>query len=138
MTRWLRPRYRHCTSRAVANVQHVQFFAQLANLFEYNRTKGHGTVYFTQKRLTYGNVDESRTVYDNLEQPSQTSRSEDPLWDLHPEHPVPILVRASNNKSTKRPGKDKPGCERKNVDKIKLSTIVQDRKSTRLNSSHWE
>jgi signal recognition particle subunit SRP14 len=93
----------------------AQFFTQLANLFEYNSKKGHGTVYLTQKRLTY----------DNVEIPSPTKVLDDPLWDLHPEHPVPVLIRASNNKSTKRSGKDRPGTARKNIDKIRISTVVQ-------------
>ena len=49
---------------------------------------------------------------------------DDPLWDTHPENPVPVLIRASNNKSTNRPGKDRPGTDRDNVEKIKLSTVV--------------
>lgn len=42
------------------------------------------------------------------------------MWDTHPETPLPILVRASNNKSDKR-----PGTGRKEIAKIKLSTVVQ-------------
>jgi signal recognition particle subunit SRP14 len=57
--------------------------------------------------------------------PSPTKVLDDPLWDTHPENPVPVLIRAANNKSTKRPGKGKPGNERENVDQIKLSTVVQ-------------
>lgn len=52
--------------------------------------------------------------------PSPTKVADDPLWDTHPENPLPIIIRASNNKSDKRPGTD-----RKDIDKIKLSTIVQ-------------
>jgi signal recognition particle subunit SRP14 len=52
--------------------------------------------------------------------PSPTKVSDDPLWDTHPENPLPILIRASNNKSDARPGTD-----RKDVDKIKLSTVVR-------------
>jgi signal recognition particle subunit SRP14 len=42
------------------------------------------------------------------------------LWDTHPETPLPILIRASNNKSSK-----KEGTDRENVDKVVLSTVVQ-------------
>ncbi|KAF2799913.1 signal recognition particle, SRP9/SRP14 subunit [Melanomma pulvis-pyrius CBS 109.77] len=91
------------------------FFAQLTNLFEHNRNKSHGTVYLTQKRLTYAEV----------EIPSPTKIVDDPLWDLHPEKPLPVLIRASNNKSSKRSGTDRPGTDRDNVEKIKLSTVVQ-------------
>lgn len=56
-----------------------------------------------------------------MEVPSPTKILDDPLWDIHPDvRAVPVLIRASNNKSTK-----KAGTDRKNVDKIKLSTIVQ-------------
>ncbi|KAF2273921.1 signal recognition particle, SRP9/SRP14 subunit [Westerdykella ornata] len=88
-----------------------EFFKQLANLFELNRTKGHGSVYLTQKRFTYRNV----------QLPSADKMIEDPLWDTyHPEQPVPVLIRASNNDSSKR-----AGTERKSVEKIKISTVVQ-------------
>ncbi|KAF2635801.1 signal recognition particle, SRP9/SRP14 subunit [Massarina eburnea CBS 473.64] len=88
-----------------------EFFTKLGNLFEHNRTKGHGTVYLTQKRMTFDT---------SLVPPSPTKVADDPLWDTHPEDPVPILIRATNNKSDKRPGTD-----RKDVDKIKFSTVVQ-------------
>ncbi|KAF1945793.1 signal recognition particle, SRP9/SRP14 subunit [Clathrospora elynae] len=88
-----------------------EFFTQLANLFEYTRTKGHGSVYLTQKRMTF---DTSSTP------PSPTKFADDPLWDTHPEEPLPILIRASNNKSDK-----KKGTDREHIDKIKLSTLVK-------------
>ncbi|KAJ4303767.1 hypothetical protein N0V90_002668 [Kalmusia sp. IMI 367209] len=88
-----------------------EFFTQLGNLFEHNRKKGHGTVYLTQKRLIFDT---------EVQPPSPTKVADDPLWDTHPENSLPILVRAHNNKSTKRAGTD-----RENVDKITLSTIVQ-------------
>lgn len=45
---------------------------------------------------------------------SAASTPEDPLRDLHPESPLPVIIRASNGKWKE----EKP-------DKIKLSTIVQ-------------
>jgi signal recognition particle subunit SRP14 len=42
------------------------------------------------------------------------------LWDTHPETPLPILIRASNNKSSKREGTD-----REDFDKVVLSTVVK-------------
>lgn len=59
-------------------------------------------------------------TYDTIEVPSPTKVLDDPLWDTHPEHPVPVLIRASNNESKK-----KAGTDREDIDKIKLSTIVQ-------------
>ncbi|KAH7091115.1 signal recognition particle, SRP14 subunit [Paraphoma chrysanthemicola] len=88
-----------------------EFFAQLANLFEHNRKKGHGSVYLTQKRLTF---DSASTP------PSPTKVSDDPLWDTHPESPLPILIRASNNGSAKRKGTD-----REDISKIVISTVVK-------------
>lgn len=64
-----------------------------------------------QKRVSFDTEGQS---------PPSTKIADDPLWDTHPENPLPILVRAQNNKSTKRDGTD-----RKDVDKIKLSTLVQ-------------
>lgn len=48
-----------------------------------------------------------------------TKVQDDPLWDLHPPNPLPLIVRATDGQSTR---KDK---KTKNKDKIKLSTIVQ-------------
>jgi signal recognition particle subunit SRP14 len=52
--------------------------------------------------------------------PSPTKVADDPLWDTHPEESLPILIRAYNNGSDK-----KEGTDRKNVDQIKLSTVVK-------------
>jgi signal recognition particle subunit SRP14 len=89
----------------------MQFFAQLNNLFEYNRSKGHGTVYLSQKRLAFDTGSQPQTP---------TKVADDPLWDTHPEHLLPILIRAHNNKSSKRGGTD-----REDIAKISISTIVQ-------------
>lgn len=45
--------------------------------------------------------------------------ADDPLWDLHPPNPLPLIVRATDGESTKADMKTK------NPDKIKLSTVVQ-------------
>ncbi|KAF2134663.1 signal recognition particle, SRP9/SRP14 subunit [Dothidotthia symphoricarpi CBS 119687] len=87
-----------------------EFFTQLVNLFEHNRKKGHGSVYLTQKRLSF----ESSTP------PTPTKVADDPLWDTHPTEPLPILIRANNNGSDKR-----KGTERKDVEKITVSTVVK-------------
>ncbi|KAL6707543.1 hypothetical protein ACN47E_003892 [Coniothyrium glycines] len=87
-----------------------EFFAQLGNLFDNTRTKGHGSVHLTQKRLTFDLSSSSAT-------PAKVA--DDPLWDTHPEQPLPVVVRASNNKSDKRPGTD-----RKDTPKTVLSTVV--------------
>jgi signal recognition particle subunit SRP14 len=51
--------------------------------------------------------------------PTAKKVPDDPLWDLHPPEPLPILVRATDGKSTKDDRKTK------NPNKVKLSTIVQ-------------
>ncbi|KAF2477942.1 signal recognition particle, SRP9/SRP14 subunit [Lindgomyces ingoldianus] len=88
-----------------------EFFAKLTNLFELNRKKGHGSVYLTQKRMT---------IPPDTDGSSPAKVLDDPLWDTHPENPLPIIVRANNNKSSKQPGTD-----REDVNKIKISTLVQ-------------
>ncbi|EMD97153.1 hypothetical protein COCC4DRAFT_61734 [Bipolaris maydis ATCC 48331] len=88
-----------------------EFFAKLANLFEYTRTKGHGSVYLVQKRMTFGTT---------ATPPPANKVADDPLWDTHPEDSLPVLIRAHNNKSDK-----KAGTGRKNIDKIELSTVVK-------------
>ena len=49
-----------------------------------------------------------------------TKVADDPLWDTHPEQPLPVLIRATNNRSDK-----KPGTDRQDVAKIALSTVVK-------------
>lgn len=44
---------------------------------------------------------------------------DDPLWDLNPPNPLPLVVRATDGKSTKEDKKTK------NPEKIKISTVVQ-------------
>ncbi|KAF2115479.1 signal recognition particle, SRP14 subunit [Lophiotrema nucula] len=88
-----------------------EFFSRLTDLFEHSRKKGHGSVYLTQKRLSFDTTSAP---------PSPTKILDDPLWDTHPENPLPVLIRASNNSSSKRKGTD-----REDIDKIKLSTVVQ-------------
>lgn len=68
-------------------------------------------MYLTQKRISFDTEGYP---------PSPTKVADDPLWDTHPENPVPVLIRANNNKSDKRADTD-----RENVDKIQLSTVVQ-------------
>lgn len=43
-----------------------------------------------------------------------TKVADDPLWDLHPESPLPVIVRATNGKGKRDRSK-----------KIKMSTVVQ-------------
>ncbi|KAF2878111.1 signal recognition particle 14kD protein-domain-containing protein [Massariosphaeria phaeospora] len=93
------------------HLSNEEFFTQLTNLFEHNRTKGHGSIYLTQKRLSYQTENAA---------PSPTKVLDDPLWDTHPEQAVPVIIHASNNKSTPYKGTD-----RKSIEKIKISTIVQ-------------
>ncbi|OCK82783.1 signal recognition particle, SRP9/SRP14 subunit [Lepidopterella palustris CBS 459.81] len=88
-----------------------EFFTNLSGLLEANRKKGHGSVFLTQKRLNFS-LDFSTPVL--------TKVADDPLWDTHPENPLPLIVRASNSKSTKRDGSD-----RKAEAKVKFSTVVQ-------------
>jgi signal recognition particle subunit SRP14 len=52
--------------------------------------------------------------------PSPQKVADDPLWDTHPENPLPILIRASNNKSSA-----KAGTDREDISKIALSTVVK-------------
>ncbi|KAJ4346993.1 uncharacterized protein N0V89_010927 [Didymosphaeria variabile] len=73
--------------------------------------KGHGTVYLSQKRLAFDTESQPQTP---------TKVADDPLWDTHPENPLPILIRAHNNKSSKRSGTD-----RDIIPRTSLSTVVQ-------------
>ncbi|KAF1817932.1 signal recognition particle, SRP9/SRP14 subunit [Dissoconium aciculare CBS 342.82] len=84
-----------------------EFFAKLTTLISNTQAKGHGSVYLTQKRLTYESSN-----------PATAKVSSDSLQDLNPERPLPLLVRATDGKSQ---SKDRT----KNREKVKLSTVVQ-------------
>ncbi|MCJ1392401.1 hypothetical protein MMC18_005268 [Xylographa bjoerkii] len=80
-----------------------EFFIRLAELFETRRKADHGSVFLTQKRLSYGSVSTN-----------ETQTVDDIFADLHPASPLPVLMRATNGKP-----KDETG------EKVKLSTVVQ-------------
>ncbi|PIA95804.1 hypothetical protein CB0940_10635 [Cercospora beticola] len=95
---------------AKPHLSNEEFFINLTSLVSKVQEKGHGSVYLTQKRLSY---DPSTTAEDESKKVA-----DDPLWDLHPPNPLPLIVRATDGKSQSKDRK-------KNKDKIKLSTIVQ-------------
>ncbi|EME80943.1 uncharacterized protein MYCFIDRAFT_57063 [Pseudocercospora fijiensis CIRAD86] len=87
-----------------------EFFVQLTSLIEKTQQKGHGSVFLTQKRLTFNTSVSSPPLGQKV--------ADDPLWDLNPPNPLPIIIRATDGKSRSE--------ERiKNKNKVKLSTIVQ-------------
>jgi signal recognition particle subunit SRP14 len=58
-------------------------------------------------------------TYSSDSEPSAKKVADDPLWDLNPPNPLPVLIRATD-------GKSKPSREDKNkANKVKLSTVVQ-------------
>lgn len=59
-------------------------------------------------------------TYSSDTAPSPTKVADDPLWDTHPENPLPVIVRASDTKEDKA----KDGS-RRDKPKEKFSTIVQ-------------
>ncbi|KAF2426235.1 signal recognition particle, SRP9/SRP14 subunit [Tothia fuscella] len=83
------------------------FLTGLIKLLEAAHKSGHGSIFLTQKRYTYGTT--MKTESD--------SSSEDGLFpDFNLSEPVPIIVRATNGK-----GKEK----RLEGEKVKISTIVE-------------
>lgn len=58
-------------------------------------------------------------TFDTDSAPTPAKVADDPLWDLNPPNPLPLIVRATDGESTKSDKKTK------NPDKNKLSTIVQ-------------
>ncbi|ORY67069.1 signal recognition particle 14kD protein [Pseudomassariella vexata] len=78
-----------------------EFFAKLGELLEGCKGKSRGSIFLTQKRLSY-------------EQDIPEPTSENVLPDLHPPRPLPVLIRATNGKA---------GDKRK--ERVKLSTIVE-------------
>ncbi|KAK3062328.1 hypothetical protein LTS18_004344 [Coniosporium uncinatum] len=92
------------------HMSHDEFFAGLTKLFETTRSKSHGSVFLVQKRLSYGLSASSSTPTS----PTPQKVADDPLWDLHPPSPLPVLIRATAGKSKNHP-----------KEKVKLSTVVQ-------------
>ncbi|PBP19700.1 signal recognition particle, SRP9/SRP14 subunit [Diplocarpon rosae] len=80
------------------------FFMRLSELFNERRQKNHGSIFLTQKRMTYGE--------DDKEVPEATTDA--PFPDLNPSKPLPIIIRATNGKSKEN-----------RSEKVKLSTIVE-------------
>ncbi|KAF2218528.1 signal recognition particle, SRP14 subunit [Elsinoe ampelina] len=95
---------------AQGHLSHDEFFTKLSALLSSRTQEGHGSVWLTQKRLSH----------DTLEQPDPVKVADDPLWDTHPPNPLPIIIRATDGKSTI----DKES-KKKNRDKVRLSTVVQ-------------
>ncbi|KAF2835141.1 signal recognition particle, SRP9/SRP14 subunit [Patellaria atrata CBS 101060] len=90
-----------------SHLSNEEFFSKLSELLDSRRDKDHGSIYLTQKRLAF---DLSSAVS------TPTKVTDDPLWDLHPPNPLPIIIRATNGKSKE---------DRAKGGKIKLSTLVQ-------------
>ena len=58
-------------------------------------------------------------TFDTDAAPSAQKVADDPLWDLNPPNPLPLIIRATDGNSTSGDKKSK------NPNKEKLSTIVQ-------------
>ncbi|PNS17505.1 hypothetical protein CAC42_8048 [Sphaceloma murrayae] len=92
------------------HLSHDEFFNQLTNLLSSRTQEGHGSIWLTQKRLSY----------DTLENPTPGKVADDPLWDTHPPNPLPLIIRATDGKSTINKVEKK-----KSKSKVKLSAVVQ-------------
>ncbi|KAL3426200.1 signal recognition particle 14kD protein [Phlyctema vagabunda] len=86
---------------AEGHLSNDEFFVRLSALFDERRQKDHGSIFLTQKRLSY---DEDKTMRTSAPDATISGLSE----------PAPIIIRASNGKS--KENRDK---------KVKLSTIVE-------------
>ncbi|EMF12499.1 signal recognition particle, SRP9/SRP14 subunit [Sphaerulina musiva SO2202] len=94
---------------AKAHLGNDEFFTKLTSLIAKTQEKGHGSIFLTQKRLTYP-----------ASTPVNPSQTLDPLHDLNPpSDPLPIIIRATDGKSQSKDSK------KTTAQKIKLSTIVQ-------------
>lgn len=80
----------------------TQFFTRLTTLLKSAHTD-HSAVHLSQKRLSYTET-------------SSPDSQNDPLSDLNPPNPLPVLIRASNGAAP---------AERKAGKKVKFSTVVQ-------------
>ncbi|KAI9822294.1 MAG: hypothetical protein M1827_000012 [Pycnora praestabilis] len=92
---------------AVRHSSNEEFFVRLSELFDSRRQKEHGSIFLTQKRLSYSSTSP-------FPSPTPTKVQDEPFADLNPSSPLPILIRATNGKSKEH-----------RKDKIKLSTVVE-------------
>ncbi|KAL6923790.1 hypothetical protein ACHAP8_001171 [Fusarium lateritium] len=86
---------------ADSHMSHDEFFAKLGELFNHRKGSDHGSVYLSQKRLTYGQ---------DIPKPSE----EEPSPDINPGKPLPLIIKATNGKGKRDRSK-----------KVKLSTVVK-------------
>ncbi|KAK4228167.1 signal recognition particle, SRP9/SRP14 subunit [Podospora fimiseda] len=82
------------------HLTHDEFFTALTTLFP-TKSSPKGTIILSQKRFTF----------------PQQEKSENPLADLNPSDPLPLIIHATNAKSKSSREKGHP--------RTKLSTIVQ-------------
>ncbi|MCJ1362282.1 hypothetical protein MMC16_001385 [Acarospora aff. strigata] len=82
---------------AKGHLSNEDFFVRLSELFDSRRQKDH---------VSYGS--------DLSSSSTPTKVLDDPLADLHPPHPLPILIRATDGKSKEH-----------RKEKVKLSTVVE-------------
>jgi len=87
------------------HLRNDDFFLRLSELFDERRQKDHGSIFLTQKRMSY---------QEDANGDSSEPTTAQPFPDLNPSKPLPIIIRATNGKSKEK--RDK---------KIKLSTIVE-------------
>ncbi|KAK4184446.1 signal recognition particle 14kD protein-domain-containing protein [Podospora australis] len=78
-----------------------EFFTALTSLFNDRKASAHGSIFLTQKRLSY-------------DQPKEEPSESNPFPDLNPSDPLPVIIRATNGKSKEKRNR-----------KVKLSTIVK-------------
>ncbi|QPC72951.1 hypothetical protein HYE68_003703 [Fusarium pseudograminearum] len=83
---------------ADSHMSHDEFFAKLGELFDHRKGSDHGSIYLSQKRLTYGQ---------DIPQPSEGEP------DINPGKPLPLIIKATNGKGKRDRSK-----------KVKLSTVV--------------
>ncbi|KAK3941205.1 signal recognition particle subunit srp14 [Diplogelasinospora grovesii] len=88
----------------MGHLTHDEFFARLTELFNARKGKDYGHIYLTQKRFSYEQQTEAKPTAEN------------PFPELHPEKPLPLIIRATNGKST---------TQAHTTEKVKVSTIVQ-------------
>ncbi|KAK7752111.1 hypothetical protein SLS62_005854 [Diatrype stigma] len=95
----------------MAPLSNDEFFAKLVELFDSRKGKDHGSIFLTQKRLSY---DQPTAPSLPEDQATDETTAAAAFPDQRPPQPLPVLVRATNGKSKER-----------RKDKVKLSTVVR-------------
>ncbi|CAN8104978.1 unnamed protein product [Discula destructiva] len=105
----------------ILQLSHDQFFNQLSELFESRKGKDHGSIFLTQKRLTFGTSAIHPTKESPLVDVSSALSNDEPTSTST----YPVIIHATDGKG-REPRKDGKGYQASTQrNRVKFSTVVE-------------